>query len=534
MPVRPVGGRYALLVPPTLDGETHAIELRSATWRAPGDERAFGVPVGIVTFTRAGPTGLLPTTAAWLAAMLALWLSARICGFAPDGAAVIGLVGITLVAAAHLADAPRAAFAAVPAATALAGGAVGAAALRLLAPALLVRFGAPVLTKQLRWLLLLALVVFATRYGGKQVAGALPGDITFHTNRFAELAHGDLYLAARNRGVDFPYPPGFYLVLAPAMLAGVSPRQALHIGAALADALSPLLVYAVAAHALVGRSKAATLAAGMYALAGVGLLAHWWNFSTHIFTAFAFLVLLAASVALWARFQDHRWAWGATAGFAALQGVVALGHFGYWINTILAGAVAFVLAAGLARRQARAGLVRLFVALGVAHTLVVGLFYSVYTPQIARQAEAVAEGGTRGVLSDPSLLALYWETILRAGLRDHYALFLPPLALCGLAMAFVRSRRVGAVAMVALFATLIVALGFALLPFFSGANLASRWLSFAGCAICVGAAPPLVALWRAGAAGRLVALAIAGYALWIAATLWLAPLAWRIRPPEPF
>jgi hypothetical protein len=214
---------------------------------------------------------------------------------------------------------------------------------------------------------------------------------------------------------------------------------------------------------------------------------------------------------------------------------VALGHFGVWINTALAGGLLVALALMLAARRrggwGAAG--RLMLGLGAAHGAALALFYSVYVQQIARQGAAVAAGGGRTALSDPALLAIYWDTIINAGLRDHYALFLPPLALCGLMLTRLRDDRRATTAAL-LGATVAVALGFAALPFFSGANLSSRWLSFTACAVAVGAAPALLALWQRGGAGRLLTLAVAGYTLWIAAVLWIAPLVWRVRPPEPF
>lgn len=75
---------------------------------------------------------------------------------------------------------------------------------------------------------------------------------------------------------------------------------------------------------------------------------------------------------------------------------------------------------------------------------------------------------------------------------------------------------------------------FAALPFLSGSTLATRWLMFSLWAVAVGAALSLDLFWRSGRAGRLLTLAIGGYVLWLTASMWLAALAWRVRPPEPF
>ena len=82
--------------------------------------------------------------------------------------------------------------------------------------------------------------------------------------------------------------------------------------------------------------------------------------------------------------------------------------------------------------------------------------------------------------------------------------------------------------------TFVVGALFAVLPFVSGSTLATRWLMFSLWAVAVGAALSLDLLWRRGRAGRLLALAIGSYVVWLTASMWLMALAWRVRPPEPF
>jgi hypothetical protein len=57
---------------------------------------------------------------------------------------------------------------------------------------------------------------------------------------------------------------------------------------------------------------------------------------------------------------------------------------------------------------------------------------------------------------------------------------------------------------------------------------------FSAWAVAVGAAVAAQLLWRCGRGGRLVVLAMGGVVLWNTAMIWLGPLIWRIRPPEPF
>ena len=162
-----------------------------------------------------------------------------------------------------------------------------------------------------RWLLLIIVIVFATRYGGKIYPDSMPGDIGFHANRFAETVWGQVMLVSRNRGVDFPYPPAFYLILAPFTLLDIDRRALLHLGAALLDAFSPLLVYTLMM-ALILKPQDERLrrnssdpfplslvAAALYGLAPAGYLTTWWNFSTHIFTQCAHLLLITLLVLFW-------------------------------------------------------------------------------------------------------------------------------------------------------------------------------------------------------------------------------------------
>ena len=82
--------------------------------------------------------------------------------------------------------------------------------------------------------------------------------------------------------------------------------------------------------------------------------------------------------------------------------------------------------------------------------------------------------------------------------------------------------------------TFLIALGFAVLPFITGSTLSTRWLMFSAWAIAVAAAVCATVLWQRGWAARLLLAAAGAYILWLTAAQWIAALAWRIRPPEPF
>ncbi|HMP40927.1 MAG TPA: hypothetical protein PKA05_11140, partial [Roseiflexaceae bacterium] len=390
---------------------------------------------------------------------------------------------------------------------------------------------------------LIALIVFGMRFGGKLYPDAMPGDIGFHANRYTEVVYGRPLLLSRNRGVDFPYPSALYLLIAP--LATIEPdvRLMLRLSSALLDALSPFLVYTIAA-ALIGQGGRWPLAAAaLYSLSGALTMTSWWNFSTHIFTQFAHLLLLATLVLAWPQLvagQIRRHT--AVAALLFLQSLVYLGHFGFWINMSLLGGFGLLLLAWHARRarQYRGLLATLLLSFTLAELIATGLFYSSYLALFTAQAQIAADGGLSGLAArEPVAATLLWETLWDAGLRMHFGFFPVPLALGGMLIAVLQLRRyrieqrqvlIG----ILLAGTMLVAGIFALLPFVTGAALTTRWLMFAAWAVAVGAVASGARIWQAGQAGRVLLLAAAAYALAITAAMWLAALAWRVRPPEPF
>jgi len=618
------GGIYRLLVPAPPDGSgNHAIELRSATFTPRGDSRAIGTPVDAARIESAGGP-VWPawnSTLLWLVAALLFWLGLRRAGLAPNGA-LIGLsLGSLLASLAALLDPPRFAFGATPALTALALGwllmlllnaapaglllagtalalpaavllaalgtgeyenwggpgavALGIAAALLLAgwlrPALggLYRRCAPPLPPAARrWLMLIALLVLVTRYGGKIYPDAMWGDIGFHVNRYTEVLGGMVLLLSRNRGVDFPYPPAFYLLLMPFSLLGLDRRVLLQLGGALLDAASPFLVYTLAVCGLARASRRHTsarnqqiglLAAGIYSLSASGFMITWWNFSTHTFSQFTHLLLITVLILDYpqdsgnprSKIQNLKW----LIALFLFQSLVYLGHFGFWINTTLLGGMGLAALLGATMRARRNwgrfwGLLAVFIAAELFAALI---YYSAYTSLFIAQAQATAAGGLNGLANrGPTDRALLWQNLWDAGFRIHFGFFAVPLALCGLVLlwqwtnderrttnddlheqaASLVTRHSSLVTL--MLGTLVIALLFGALPFITGSTLSTRWLMFSAWVIAVGAAVTAQLLWRSGRAGRWLLFAMGGYMLWITASQWLGALAWRIRPPEPF
>jgi hypothetical protein len=598
------GERYHVFLPPPPAGDgDQLLDIRSSTFTPAGDRRSIGVPVEQIQVAGL-PGPVLPawrSTLAWLAAASALGLALRRIGLTPRVAQAILLAAVLLASLAALLDPPRFAFGGAPALVVCllgwllvllltadpAGLLLAGAALAL--PGLAMAFGgygwaaglvaallmvgwlrpalgdwytraAPLPAGARRWLLLFALIVLITHYGGKIYPDAMHGDIGFHTNRFQEVAQGLILILSRNRGVDFPYPPAFYLMLVPFALVGLNAAVLLQLGGALLNALSPFLIYAIVVGAVGWRhaqpsartAGQGVIAAGIYAFTAATLMTTWWNFSTHIFTQFAHLLLIAVLIFLLGPRTKNREPGTSVdpavvvgsrslvlGSLVALQSFIYLGHFGFWINMSLLGAfglAALTLAARHDPVQWR--LVRLCLGAYVAAELFAVLFfYGAYTGLFIAQARTALAGGLSDVqnkaAADPAAL---WATLWDAGFRVHFGFFPVPLALCGLALLARRPifapRRSIMLALVV--GTFLVALLFATLPFATRAALSTRWLMFSAWAIAVCAAPVVQRLWREGPAGRLIVLAGGAYVGWVTASMWLGALAWRIRPPEPF
>jgi hypothetical protein len=261
LPVRQSGAIYRVLIPPPADmSGDHQIEIHSATVTPTGDRRAIGTPLTtVIVAVEARPA--LPSWRSilgWSVAGLILWITLRQAGFAGTGALTIMAPLLGLAVCGAWLDPPRFAFGTVPALIALVVGwmlvialraaphtlrraglalgavttvlwlidwqgpiidlgraaasvraATGLAALAFLSaaairPALtgaLARLGVTIPATHWRWLLLIIVIVFATRYGGKIYPDSMPGDIGFHANRFAETVWGRVMLVASSRDI---------------------------------------------------------------------------------------------------------------------------------------------------------------------------------------------------------------------------------------------------------------------------------------------------------------------------------------------
>jgi hypothetical protein len=550
LPVRVEGAIYKVALAPG-DLAAGRVELRSTTFSPPGDPRQLGVPLTAVAIDGLGPGFVVPTAwplLGWLAAFVLAWLLLRRLGFPPTSALGLLLAPVCLLALATALDPPRAALGLRPLLHTLVLSCLFALLLRVLLPPLARSLALPLDTRALRWLILLTILVAGLRYGGKIYPYAMPGDIGFHTNRFNDvLLRGMFVLIIPHRGVDLPYPPAFYFLLAPLRLTGIEVPTLLRAGQALLDALSLPLMYALAMSmqrslGAAFRQELGLVAAGIYGLAAAGFMAFWWNFSTFIYAQFVLLLLLLTLTLVWP------WLIAPSGGFVRqrhyfwLSCVVllfVLSHSTALMNAaLLIGGGGFMLLLGWRQPWARRASPRLVLGTGIALMLAFLIYYSNYSAMFLDQFARLVGGGLTGLANrEPVGRDLLWRTLWYDGLITHYGFFPLPLALVGLALlvpcAWLRGPH--ALVLPMLMALVMgIGLGFAILPFISGSTLATRYLMFALWAVALGASVATVLLWRRGRAGRLLVLAAGTFVLWVTLAQWVAALAWRVRPPEPF
>jgi hypothetical protein len=226
-----------------------------------------------------------------------------------------------------------------------------------------------------------------------------------------------------------------------------------------------------------------------------------------------------------------------------LLSLVFLGHFGFLINTaLLVGLLTVITWLISWRGAAWARAARWPLSLSLASAVIFAgvFFYSAYIPLFLSQIETARAGGLSAVAGRaPVSRAVMWDTLWRGGLITHFGIFPIPLALGGIWMlARSEPERLGIgrrrVVLALMLGSLAVGLCFAVLPFITLATNSPRWLMFLAWVVALGAAMASEAIWESGWLGRAAALAMGAVVIANTAWIWLAPMLWRIRPPEPF
>ncbi len=528
------GRMLHLLLPGTAADQQVALTVEP--FSAAGDPRTLGAALQGGTLQALGGAGwppLLPLLA-WAGALLALWLAILGLGGGRSEALLLtGILGGAAIAATWFA----------PLRVGYAAGAIIQTTLYGLGFALLARWLFPRILawldqadrlldpRLLRWLILAATVVWALKLGGRLVPGSMPGDIGFHRNRVWAQMLGNLFNPSLHRGVPFPYPPALYALIAPLTATGMSPEWLLQMAAAACEALALPVIFGLVRR-ISGSGRAGLLAALLYGVFPAGFMTVAWSFDSHIFAQFLTLAWSALLIRTWGRWHERRVWLGITGGLT----LIALSHFGFYINTsLLAGLLVVILLASTASATGSRPWLALGLSLAATQLVVWGLYYSTFLELFLAQGRSVAEGGV-GAVNQRELIprgALLWDT-LNTGFWRHYALIPVLLAPLGLWLIW-RDRDRSRPAALIVGATFVVSLALGGLPIITGAPLTTRWLMFSAWALAVCCGIALDSIWtRWGRWGRWATIAST---LFIAAwgmTLWLQAVVYRIRPPEPF
>ena len=370
---------------------------------------------------------------------------------------------------------------------------------------------------QARRLWVVLLLGFLLRLGGMLYPQFRSSDLLFHVHRAEWTWAGNLLFTADLPDVNLPapYPPGFYIALAPAALLPAAPSLVMEVAGAALDALCGLLLYLLALR-LSGRSSVAFFALLLAEAAPVTFFLFSWGNYTNMFTR---LTLLGALVllAVGRRPPGKRDGW-------LLAGAFLLTLLGHFADSLLLGA--FVLATAAlgvftpeGRRLARWTLG----ALALAGVVALLLYYSASPVWEALlggvQRLGQGEGRLATVLNPlpqflsfvqplPALLAL--PGLLAGGLDA---------CPCGRA----RKGWTAAVLGGALLTALLFGLGQALFGF------SSRYSLFILPVLALGAGTMLAGLGRKGTAGRLTVALLLILVFWTGLWRWGWTIAFGMR-----
>ncbi len=364
--------------------------------------------------------------------------------------------------------------------------------------------------------LALVLLAFVIRTAGMLHPHARFSDHRLHANNLLEVALGQIFftegLPAEAGGGQAPYPPGVYLVLAPAMLLlsdDIDTRVRLvQVGVALLDSMVLLLLWLLLRRAGSGQ-RVALLGAALY-LAPPPMLV---SFSIGEYANIGGQVLALPALAWLVLAPPQRVAVGV---FGVLVAIGLLGHFGVAISLVAALAAAWLIGLTAWRMLPRCTLMRppaLAVGAGSGGVLAAALYYSA---PLFVTIFAARLGGVTDVPAAPTAPLADRITGLVAGLFPPWSYLYPLLLAVGITGMGLWWQRKN-----------VPLLAWLLLVWWGGtlfslalllvAQQGVRWEHFVYPAVCLGAGLALVGLARRGRAGGVVAgaglLAILCYGL---------------------
>jgi hypothetical protein len=359
------GRQLRLLVPQASSDGALTVQLSSPARVTPGDGRALGLRLEAATLdVRVAGIGAaaLPLLGAQLlllgsCGMLLHWLQvARLGRVLGTSIVALGTVGFVatqpLLATSYL----------LRLAVAVA---LLAALTPLLLPPLLRALG-PTLGRAVWGIALLAC---ALRLIGTLYPPFDAYDLQLNLGRLHSVVAGNLVLTGRAlefRNNPTVYPPGPYLVFAPGLLLGLSPKLLVQGSIAIVDGLGAATT-ALLAHTLGLGRRTVLLTALLYAAVPITFTTLWYGLTAQIFGQ---ALMAPLAVALLLALRQRRWAW---ASALALLCVACLSHIGV-ATLAIAWLAAVLLLFGLQPKRRRA-LYRVGTLLMLGSFLAVSLIY---------------------------------------------------------------------------------------------------------------------------------------------------------------
>ncbi len=377
-------------------------------------------------------------------------------------------------------------------------------------------------------------------------------DVVFQANRFDWVLDGRFFFTSLTPGLyQFPYGISLYLVAAPFAWTTSDHASLLRVVTCAAEAVAGLLIYAMVARTWGDRLVAAAAMAAFhlvpisYSVVGAANLTN--AFGEHVAVATVAALTLAP---IWSPLSRTTLAIGT---LAALAFVSHLGTFALFATMLCATVGWMVVAGGPALRlHARAVAAVAAVGVVVATAGYYGHFWSVYVSQAERvlgeSRRPAAEQGTDLAVENPasafaddldsldpdSLVAarrkaaertVEWrkrpvtERLGSALAQARKPLGVPLLLLAAVGTAWIVAARRRDRLVWALAGWATMWLAFLLLGVFTPVRMRNHLAAVP--ALAVLAAAGAAWLWRAGAWGRVVAIATGAWAFQAAARLWL-------------
>ena len=371
----------------------------------------------------------------------------------------------------------------------------------------------------------LILLAVALRLGGMLHPHAIFSDDGLNANNMIGFTSGQVYftegLPSEAGGGQAPYPPGQYIMFAPAQLLMqtradniASLRLLLKIANAVWDSLVVGFVWYVLRRCGCS-SRAALLGAALYVLPPPLLKSLSVGEFANVFGQGLALPLLALLATRAREFQQKL----LPLALPALFALALLGHLGVTIS--LACLLICLGLVWLTRSEYRRAFRSLLLAGLLVGTLVALFYYTALWDVLISRISSPPLGV--GGIQSPNIAQKLTQQIGSIYVYGSPALALA-LALIGVALvALVPARwRAGsalpglAMLLLAWWGGTLLSLGLLLF-----ANQGVRWQSFLYPALCLGAGPALAALWSRGRAARLVLVTLVAFLAWYGLAFWV-------------